>query len=81
MNSQRCISEWVYVICRVEEEEEVYRDRMELSNWTIFSLLDKEFAAQIRLACVFGKRKAKLRGRVAGLPETVQQLVTMLRFP
>jgi hypothetical protein len=30
-------------------------NRMELSNWTIFSLLDKEFAAQIRLACVFGK--------------------------
>ena len=28
--------------------------RMELSNWTIFSLLDREFAAQIRLACVFG---------------------------
>jgi len=27
---------------------------MELSNWTIFSLLDKEFTAQIRLACVFG---------------------------
>ena len=54
---------------------------MELSNWTIFSLLDKEFAAQIRLACVFGKRKAKLRGRVAGLPETVQKLVTVLRFP
>jgi hypothetical protein len=31
---------------------------MELSNWTIFSLLDKEFAAQIRLACVFGTHLA-----------------------
>lgn len=27
---------------------------MDLGNWTIFSLLDKEFTAQIRLACVFG---------------------------
>ena len=27
---------------------------MELGSWTIFSLLDKEFTAQIRLACVFG---------------------------
>jgi len=28
--------------------------RMELSNWTILSLIDRDFAAQIRLACVFG---------------------------
>ena len=28
---------------------------MDLGSWTIFSLLDKEFSAQIRLACVFGK--------------------------
>ena len=27
---------------------------MDMASWTIFSLLDKEFAAQIRLACVFG---------------------------
>ena len=27
---------------------------MDLASWTIFSLLDKEFSAQIRLACVFG---------------------------
>ena len=27
---------------------------MDLGSWTIFSLLDKEFTAQIRLACVFG---------------------------
>ena len=27
---------------------------MDLGSWTIFSLLDKEFSAQIRLACVFG---------------------------
>lgn len=27
---------------------------MELGSWTIFSLLDREFTAQIRLACVFG---------------------------
>jgi len=27
---------------------------MELSNWTIFSLLDRDFASQIRLAAVFG---------------------------
>ena len=29
---------------------------MDLGSWTIFSLLDKEFSAQIRLACVFGTR-------------------------
>jgi len=34
---------------------EVRFGMMELNNWTIFSLLDREFAAQIRLACVFGK--------------------------
>ena len=28
--------------------------QMELGSWTIFSLLDREFTAQIRLACVFG---------------------------
>ena len=27
---------------------------MDLGSWTIFSLLDREFTAQIRLACVFG---------------------------
>ena len=27
---------------------------MELGSWAIFSLLDREFTAQIRLACVFG---------------------------
>ena len=27
---------------------------MDMASWTIFSLLDKEFGAQIRLACVFG---------------------------
>jgi hypothetical protein len=43
--------------------------RMELSNWTIFSLLDKEFAAQIRLACVFGTFSffCVLRGLFIGL--------------
>ena len=29
---------------------------MELSNWTIFSLIDRDFASQIRLACVFGEQ-------------------------
>ena len=29
--------------------------RMDLGSWTIFNLLDTEFTAQIRLACVFGK--------------------------
>ena len=28
--------------------------RMELGSWTIFSLLDREFIAQVRLCCVFG---------------------------
>ena len=28
--------------------------RMDLGSWTIFSLLDTEFTAQIRLASVFG---------------------------
>ncbi len=32
----------------------VHLSRMDLGSWTIFSLLDKEFTAQIRLACVFG---------------------------
>ena len=27
---------------------------MDLGSWTIYSLLDREFTAQIRLACVFG---------------------------
>jgi len=29
-------------------------DRMDLSRWTLFSLLDKEFLSRVRLACVFG---------------------------
>ena len=28
--------------------------RMELGSWTIFSLLDREFTAQVWLCCVFG---------------------------
>jgi len=29
-------------------------DRMDLSRWTLFSLLDKDFLSSVRLACVFG---------------------------
>ncbi len=28
--------------------------RMDLSRWTLFSLLDKKFLCTVRLACVFG---------------------------
>ena len=45
----KCFSE-------TSQDSPITQYRMDLGSWTIFSLLDKEFSAQIRLACVFGER-------------------------
>lgn len=36
--------------CKPDIEE-----KMDLTNWTIFSLLETDFVSKIKMACVFGK--------------------------
>ena len=38
----------------LSDEVEMEGRKMDLKKWSIFAILEKEFLAQIRLACVFG---------------------------